>query len=125
MFAWATAPCTTSTWTAHDEDAWSGPFDRRTAAPVLVVGGLWDPSTGFDGARAVARELPGGRLLTSDSRGHVSYGTSQCVTDSVNGYLATGTLPPRGTVCVGDAKPFTESWPQAWQQAVAEAAPAG
>lgn len=116
LMAWAGAPCAESTWTARDEDAWTGPFDRRTAAPVLVVGSLWDPSTGFHGARAVARELPGSGLLTSDSWGHISYGTSACATDHVDAYLVTGALPPRGTVCTGDARPFTEPWAQAWQQ---------
>jgi hypothetical protein len=37
--------CARSTWTAHDEDVYRGPFDRRTAAPVLVIGNLWDPAT--------------------------------------------------------------------------------
>ena len=50
LWTWASAPCASSTWTVRDEDAYTGPFTRRTAAPVLVVGNYWDPATNYDGA---------------------------------------------------------------------------
>jgi pimeloyl-ACP methyl ester carboxylesterase len=106
-WTWASSPCAEETWTVRDEDAYYGPFTARTANPVLVVGNYWDPSTPYEGAVAAARLLPESRLLSSDSWGHTAYGTSECVTDAVDAYLITGTLPAEGTVCVGDIQPFT------------------
>ncbi|MFG2055332.1 alpha/beta hydrolase [Micromonospora sp. NPDC048930] len=108
-WAWGTAPCARNTWTVRDEDAWTGPFDRRTAAPVLVVGNYWDPATNYQGAVGSAALLPNSRLLSSDSWGHTAYGTSACVTGAVDAYLLTGAPPARGTVCTGDEQPFVEA----------------
>ncbi|TYB34636.1 alpha/beta hydrolase [Micromonospora sp. AP08] len=107
-WAWGAAPCARNTWTVRDEDAWTGPFDRTTAAPVLVVGNYWDPATNYQGAVSSARLLPNSRLLSSDSWGHTAYGTSACVTGAVDAYLLRGTLPARGTLCTGDAQPFQD-----------------
>ncbi|SCL62132.1 TAP-like protein [Micromonospora citrea] len=108
LWTWATAPCARRTWTVRDSDAYPGPFDRRTAAPVLVVGNYWDPSTNYQGAVGAARLLPNSRLLSSDSWGHTAYGTSACVTGAVDAYLIRGALPANGTVCTGDVQPFAE-----------------
>ena len=108
LWTWASAPCASSTWTVRDEDAYTGPFTRKTAAPVLVVGNYWDPATNYDGAVAAAGLLPRSSLLSSDSWGHTAYGTSACVTDAVDAYLLTGATPAAGTVCTGDVQPFTE-----------------
>ncbi|KQY46441.1 alpha/beta hydrolase [Cellulomonas sp. Root137] len=107
MWTWASAPCASSTWTVRDEDAYAGPFTRRTAAPVLVVGNYWDPATNYDGAVTASSLLPNSRLLSSDSWGHTAYGTSACVTDAVDTYLLRGRTPAAGTVCTGDVQPFT------------------
>ncbi|MEU6074930.1 alpha/beta hydrolase [Micromonospora sp. NPDC047074] len=107
LWTWGTSPCARKTWTVRDSDAYTGPFDRRTSAPVLVVGNYWDPATSYRGAVDAARLLPNSRLLSSDSWGHTAYGTSACATGAVDAYLLRGTLPARGTVCVGEAQPFT------------------
>ncbi|UZN02355.1 alpha/beta hydrolase [Cellulomonas sp. S1-8] len=107
-WTWGSPQCATRSWTAQDEDVYRGPFDARTVAPVLVVGNLWDPATPYEGALAAARELPNSRLLSSDSWGHVAFGTSACATDTVGRYLLTGEVPAEGTTCVGDAQPFVE-----------------
>jgi pimeloyl-ACP methyl ester carboxylesterase len=109
LWLWQSAQCAESTWTVRDEDAYRGPFTRRTSAPVLVVGNYWDPATRYEGAVRASRLLPNSRLLSSDSWGHTAYGTSACVTDAVDAYLAARTLPPAGTVCVGDDQPFQGS----------------
>ena len=106
---WSTAACSSSRWTAKDEDSWRGPFNRRTRAPVLVVGNYWDPATRYEGAETAARLLPNSRLLTSDSWGHTAYGTSDCVTSAVERYLVSVTLPAAGTTCVGDIQPFQDT----------------
>ncbi|WP_405091568.1 alpha/beta hydrolase [Micromonospora sp. NBC_01392] len=110
-WAWGTAPCARDTWTVRDEDAYTGPFNRTTAAPVLVVGNYWDPATSYQGAVSSAALLPNSRLLSSDSWGHTAYGTSVCVTGKIDAYLLTGKPPAKGARCVGDAQPFQEDPP--------------
>jgi pimeloyl-ACP methyl ester carboxylesterase len=105
-WGWGDAPCARNTWKAADEDAYRGPFNRATAAPVLVVGNYWDPATNYDDAVSSAELLPNSRLLSSDSWGHTAYGTSACATGAIDAYLLRGELPDEGTVCVGDAQPF-------------------
>ncbi|WP_306209780.1 alpha/beta hydrolase [Actinoplanes sp. RD1] len=107
VWGWISAPCARDTWTVRDEDAYTGPFGVRTAAPVLFVGAQWDPATNYDEAVSASRRLPNGRLLSSDNWGHTSYGTSACVTGAVDAYLLTGKLPAKGLRCKGDAQPFT------------------
>ncbi|RGC70894.1 Carboxylesterase A precursor [Micromonospora sp. MW-13] len=120
LWAWGTAPCARDTWTVRDTDAYTGPFTRRTSAPVLVVGNYWDPATNYQGAVGSAALLPNSRLLSSDSWGHTAYGTSACATGAVDAYLIRGTLPAKGKVCVGDVQPFVEQP----AEAAAERAPA-
>ncbi|BFU44811.1 alpha/beta hydrolase [Krasilnikovia sp. MM14-A1004] len=105
-WAWSTVACASDTWTVRDEDAYTGPFDRRTSAPVLFVGDYYDPATNYQEAVSASRLLPGSRLLSSDSWGHTAYGTSACVTDAVDAYLLRQALPAAGTVCTGDIQPF-------------------
>ncbi|WP_136519147.1 alpha/beta hydrolase [Cellulomonas telluris] len=108
VWAWPSAPCALTAWTARDEDAWAGGFSPRTAAPVLVVGNTWDPATPYSGAVALSRKLPNSRLLSSDSWGHGAYGTSACATGAIDRYLVAGELPAPGTWCAGDDQPFPE-----------------
>jgi pimeloyl-ACP methyl ester carboxylesterase len=109
-YAWVTVQCARSTWTARDENVYRGPFGRRTAAPVLVIGNLWDPVTNYDNAVKVARLLPGSRLVSSDSWGHEAVGTSACVDTTVWAYLIRPLAPaPKITRCRGDVQPFAPS----------------
>ncbi|GAA5228798.1 alpha/beta hydrolase [Paeniglutamicibacter antarcticus] len=107
LWTWASAPCASTTWKAKDEDSYKGPFTRRTKNPLLVVGNYWDPATNYAGAKKVAKLMPNSRLLSSNSWGHTAYGTSKCVTDSMDRYLLTKRLPASGKLCVGDEQPFT------------------
>jgi len=113
LWTWWSAPCASSTWTARDEDGYRGPFTRRTAAPVLVVGTRWDPAVNYEGAVAAARLLPNSRLLSNDNWGHTSYGSSQCVTGAMDTYLLTQKVPARGALCHGDVQPFVGAPPGA------------
>jgi pimeloyl-ACP methyl ester carboxylesterase len=105
--AWDTVQCARNTWTARDEDVYRGPFGHRTAAPVLVLGNLWDPATSYDNAVNVARLLPSSRLVSSDSWGHGALLTSACVDNAVYDYLISPLTPaPKITRCRGDVQPF-------------------
>ncbi|HEX8509830.1 MAG TPA: alpha/beta hydrolase [Propionibacteriaceae bacterium] len=117
LWAWASAPCASGTWTAKDEDAYRGPFNRRTLAPVLVVGSTRDPATNYSGAVRAAALLPNSRLLTSTNWGHTAYGTSECATNAIDNYLLKGTLPAKGKRCNGDIEPFEDD-PEAERTAV-------
>ncbi len=112
-WGWSTSFCARDTWTVRDEDAYRGPFNRRTSAPVLFVGNYWDPATNYEEAVSSNKLLPNSRLVSSDSWGHTAYGSSDCVTDAVDAYLVKGTLPAKGTTCVGDIQPFAGPPPSA------------
>lgn len=107
FYAWISVPCARDTWTVRASDVYRGPFDRRTDAPVLVIGARWDPATSYGNAVKVARMLPNSRLISSDNWGHESAGTSACVDNALFGYL----LRPRARApkvmhCRGDVQPF-------------------
>jgi pimeloyl-ACP methyl ester carboxylesterase len=105
-WVWITAGCASNAWTVRDEDAYRGPFNRRTASPVLVVGNTWDPATSYEGALKAASLLPNSALLSSDNWGHTAYGTSVCATSAIDTYLLAQVVPARGTTCHGDVQPF-------------------
>ncbi|MFD3567893.1 alpha/beta hydrolase [Streptomyces sp. NPDC058667] len=71
------------------------------AAPVLVVGTTGDPATPYEGAERMAEELGAGVgvLVTNKGEGHGAYGTSPCVTRTVDAYLLDGKVPAYGTTC--------------------------
>ncbi|MFI9723663.1 alpha/beta hydrolase [Streptomyces sp. NPDC052396] len=72
----------------------------RGAAPILVVGTLRDPATPYPWARALARQLSSGRLLTYDGDGHTAYTRgSTCVDSAVNTYLLGSSAPPADQRC--------------------------
>ena len=112
-WGWIDSQCAHKTWTVQDEDAYRGPFTRRTAAPVLIVGNFWDPATNYRGAVTSSRLLPNSRLLSSNNWGHTAYGSGVCATTAIDNYLLTGTPPAKGTVCTDSVQPFTEPLPPA------------
>ncbi|MFD6764023.1 alpha/beta hydrolase [Streptomyces roseolus] len=71
------------------------------ADPVLVVGTTGDPATPYEGAERMAEELGEGVgvLVTNKGEGHGAYGTSPCVTRTVDAYLLDGKVPAYGTTC--------------------------
>ncbi|GLY04593.1 MULTISPECIES: alpha/beta hydrolase [Actinoplanes] len=107
-WGWLSAQCASSTWTVRDEDAYKGPFNKQTAAPVLLIGNYWDPATNYAASVSSSRLVPNSRLLSSDNWGHTAYGTGVCATSAIDQYLLGGKLPAKGTVCKAEHQPFTE-----------------
>jgi pimeloyl-ACP methyl ester carboxylesterase len=105
IWTWASSIC--ADWPHGDEDRYIGPFNRRTANPVLVIGNLFDPATRYEGAVTVANLLPRSRLLTLHGWGHTSLFLSRCADEIASRYLLSLSLPPTGTVCEQDHVPFT------------------
>jgi pimeloyl-ACP methyl ester carboxylesterase len=105
LWVYFALPC--ATWPARDRDRYIGPWDRRTANPVLLIGNsLGDPATPYEDAVSTAREMANARLLTLNSFGHAAFGQSQCVVTAVERYLIDRRLPPAGAVCQPDRGPF-------------------
>jgi hypothetical protein len=75
-------------WPGHDSDRYLGPFNRRTADTVLVVGTRNDPATRYQDAVSTSRLLGRGRLLTVAGWGHTSLFLSSCA----DAYLIPPTL---------------------------------
>jgi pimeloyl-ACP methyl ester carboxylesterase len=108
FWSWLSEPC--GSWPAKAADRYTGPWDRRTANPVLVIGNTHDPSTPFHEARAMARQLARARLLTVDGYGHTTLlNPSSCAQRYEIRYLVDKTLPPKGARCRQDQKPFTDT----------------
>jgi pimeloyl-ACP methyl ester carboxylesterase len=105
FWAWDYEPC--STWPVRSAHRYSGPWDRRTATPVLVIGNTFDPATPLRGAVAMSQQLGRARLLTVDGYGHTALiNPSACIQRYEARYFVSGLLPPKGTRCGQDEKPF-------------------
>jgi pimeloyl-ACP methyl ester carboxylesterase len=110
-WSWTSVGC--ASWSASAADRYAGPWNRRTANPVLVVGNTHDPNTPHRGAVAMSRQLARARLLTLDGYGHTSHADpSACVFRAYVAYLVHLRLPPRGTVCQPDREPFDPDFGQ-------------
>ena len=105
-WTYVSLPC--ATWPARDADRYTGPWNRPTAHPVLLVGNRQgDPATPYENAVSTAGELAGARLLTLNSYfGHAAFTQSQCIVSAIERYLIDLQLPPEGTVCQPDRRPF-------------------
>ncbi|MBV8931094.1 MAG: alpha/beta fold hydrolase [Kutzneria sp.] len=103
-WAYVTLPC--ATWHAADSARYTGPWNRITPNPILVVGNSYDPATPYRNSVAVSRELGNARLLTLRGWGHEARGRSSCVDGHETQYMLTGTPPPAGTTCAPDTAPF-------------------
>ena len=76
----------------------------KGAAPILVVGTTGDPATPYEWSVALADQLESGQLLIWEGNGHGAYtnsGHGPCVTQAVDTYLLTGTMPKKGLTCHG------------------------
>lgn len=104
VWTWPSSTC--SHWPGSQKSRFTGPFNRKTKNPVLVASTLFDPSTPYSGAQAVARLLPNSRLLTVAGWGHTTPGLSSCADSITANYLLYGDLPPVGTICKQEAMPF-------------------
>jgi pimeloyl-ACP methyl ester carboxylesterase len=100
------APCAAN-WPARSTDRYTGPWNRRTKNPILLINNLYDPSTGYRGAQRAERLLGNAVLLTNAGYGHPSYADpSRCIEHWRVRYLVHLITPPLGTVCQPDRQPF-------------------
>jgi pimeloyl-ACP methyl ester carboxylesterase len=103
---WGDAVC--ATWPVRKAPGiYLGPWNHKTSAPILVVGNTTDPSTPYENAVGMAKELANARLLTVHGYGHTAIlNPSSCANAAISAYLIAGTLPPKGKICPQDASPL-------------------
>ena len=102
---WLWEPC--STWPVDSAAGYSGPWNIRTAAPILAVGNTTDPVTPLKDSVEMAAELARARLLIVRGYGHTAFlNPSRCANDAEVAYFVHGVLPSPGTVCEQDSRPF-------------------
>jgi hypothetical protein len=94
-------------WQPKDDDRYTGPWNRRTSAEILIINNRYDPSTPLHGARDGAAELARARVFVTEGYGHTSMlAPSTCTEQVKRDYLVSGTFPAPGKVCTLDANPF-------------------
>jgi pimeloyl-ACP methyl ester carboxylesterase len=104
-FAWEWAPC--ASWPVRGQDAYRGPWNARTATPILLINQRHDPNSFYGNAVAAERLLGNAVLLTQEGYGHLTFqNPSACVDEAIVDYLTELITPPRGTVCQSDQQPF-------------------
>jgi pimeloyl-ACP methyl ester carboxylesterase len=69
------------------------------APPIVVVGTTGDPATPYEQTPKLADMLGVGVVLTWQGEGHTAYPQTPCITNAVNKYLVSLTVPTEGTVC--------------------------
>ena len=94
-------------WPQPAVQPYLGPWNRVTAAPILVINNRFDPSTPLKGAKDGINELARARLLVVEGSGHSTmYVHSTCAEKAKRDYLISGVLPAQGATCAIDHKPF-------------------
>lgn len=96
-----------ASWPAHAAERYSGPWDRHTAAPLVLVNTVADPATPYAGAVRAQQRLADARLITVEGWGHTSLAhPSSCVRQLTDQYLIEQVAPPHGQRCAPDGDPF-------------------
>ncbi|GAB3897484.1 alpha/beta hydrolase [Kibdelosporangium lantanae] len=96
----------TAYWPTND-NRYTGPWDKVTAGPMLLVGVTGDPGTPYDTTARLAESIPNARLLTVDGEGHtVHYNPEPQVHDVLTAYLVDGVLPEPGATLTQQTSPF-------------------
>ena len=75
------------------------PMMNIGSSPIVVVGTTGDAATPLESSRKMAAALSDGRLIIATEDQHTGYGTSDCVTDRVDGYLVDLEIPEKESTC--------------------------
>jgi hypothetical protein len=94
-------------------DRYAGPWNRKTANPILLLGLTHDAALPYKDDLAMEHDLARARLLTIRGYGHTQLSNpSTCATNYELSYLQTGALPPAGTICQQNRTPFPAPHPR-------------
>jgi pimeloyl-ACP methyl ester carboxylesterase len=96
-FAYGLSTC--ASWPIHSGKR-SHALHAKGAPPIVVVGTTRDPATPLEWARALARQLDSGVLVTRNGDGHTGFHQGNpCVDHAVQAYLVRGVVPRNGLAC--------------------------
>lgn len=101
--AWVGLQCEFVSYT--DDDAYMGPWEQTTEAPVLVIGTRHDPATPYDQTQPYADRFADASVLTVEGYGHGTLGISTCANAAIAGYLVDLEATD-GATCGQDIAPF-------------------
>ena len=105
--SWTYVSQACATWPGRDTDRYAGPFNRKTAAPLLLVNSRFDAASSYERVQHVERTLGSARLLTIEGAGHTQATIdSPCADGAIERYLIAGELPAAGAVCSDQPDPF-------------------
>jgi pimeloyl-ACP methyl ester carboxylesterase len=96
-FAFGLSTC--ASWPIHSGKR-SHALHAKGAPPIVVVGTTRDPATPLEWAKALARQLVSGVLVTRNGDGHTGFHQGNaCVDHAVQAYLVRGVVPRNGLAC--------------------------
>jgi len=98
--------CVQWPFAARWADRYTGPWNRRTPNPVLLVNNTHDPATRHTFAQRMSTQLGNARLVTVEAIGHTILGRSACADRIATDYLINLAVPAKGTVCQPDEQAF-------------------
>ncbi|KAI0886156.1 TAP-like protein-domain-containing protein [Annulohypoxylon maeteangense] len=116
---WASIRLACTGWRLRPKYRFQGPFTTpesdpsnvagKPSAPLLFLTSQYDPVTPARNAVNMAKQHPGSGVLVQDNPGHATLLVpGKCRDEHVRKYFAEGVVPPVGTVCQPDCKPFEE-----------------
>lgn len=88
-----------------DDDAYLGPWEQSTEAPVMVIGTRYDPATPYDQTQPYADRFTNASVLTVEGYGHTTLGISSCANSAIATYLVELEAVD-GATCEQDIAPF-------------------
>lgn len=106
--AWAGLQCEFVPY--RDRDAYMGPWEQTTDAPVLVIGTRYDPATPYAFTEPYAARYPDAAVLTVEGYGHTTLGQSSCANSAIATYLIDLEATD-GASCGQDVAPFETATP--------------
>ncbi|GAA0661173.1 alpha/beta hydrolase [Kitasatospora atroaurantiaca] len=98
--------CATWPAPARWSERYSGPWNKKTANTVMVIGNTFDPATQYRFAENMQRELGNSVLVSVDMIQHCAIGSSKVLNAMVTSYLVDKAVPAPGQLLKPDADPF-------------------
>ncbi|MEJ3744111.1 alpha/beta fold hydrolase [Actinomycetes bacterium KLBMP 9797] len=86
-------------WPAQRLSRYTGPYEAKGSAPILVFGNTGDPDTPYADSVALSQILANGHLVTWVGEGHTARRKSACTEAYMYEFLLRLTVPPAGTTC--------------------------
>ncbi|KAL5637297.1 hypothetical protein ACGC1H_001066 [Rhizoctonia solani] len=105
---WGDAGLYCHRWPVRAVERYTGPWDKKLANPILVIGNEADPVTPYISAKSVADALGDSAILIEqDDYGHLSLAMhSNCTISALQNYFLENKLPSKDEFCGTDQQLF-------------------